>query len=87
MNSRVQLENLVLKKGIIQSHEKTTETLSELLLLNGLLTRKELNITARNLIIKNNHRLTLNSLSNLLNFLFNKRLSDLGLNKLQERHR
>lgn len=39
MNSRVKLENLVLKKGIIQSHEKTTETLSELLLLNGLLTR------------------------------------------------
>ena len=88
MNSRVTLENLVLKKGIIKSHEKTTETLSELLLLNGLLTRKELNITARNLVIKNTHRLTLNSLSNLLrNFLFNKRLSDLGLNKLQERHR
>ena len=28
MNSRVKLENLVLKKGIIQSHEKTTKTLS-----------------------------------------------------------
>lgn len=46
-----------------------------------------MNIIARNLIIKNTYRLTLNSLSNLLrNFLVNKRLSDLGLSKLQERH-
>ena len=46
-----------------------------------------MNIIAKNLIIKNTYRLTLNSLSYLLrNFLVNKRLSDLGLNKLQERH-
>ena len=46
-----------------------------------------MNIIARNLIIKNTYRLTLNSFTNLLrNFLFNKRLSDLGLSKLQERH-
>ena len=46
-----------------------------------------MNIIARNLIIKNTYRLTLNSFTNLLrNFLLNKRLSDLGLSKLQERH-
>ena len=46
-----------------------------------------MNIIARNLIIKNTYRLTLNSFTNLLrNFLFNKRLSDLGLSKLQESH-
>ena len=40
MNSRVKLENLALKKGITQPHEKTSETLAELLLLNELLTKK-----------------------------------------------
>ena len=87
MKSRVKLENLALKKGITQPHEKTSETLAELLLLNELLTKKELNIIARNLDIKKPHRITSNSLLNLLrDFLVNKRLNDLGLNKLTKRH-
>ena len=87
MNSRVKLKNLALKKGITQPHEKTSETLAELLLLNELLTKKELNIIARNLDIKKPHRITSNSLLNLLrDFLVNKRLNNLGLNKLTKRH-
>ena len=87
MNSRVKLENLALKKGITQPHEKTSETLAELLLLNELLTKKELNIIAKNLDIKKPHRITSNSLLNLLrDFLVNKRLNNLGLNKLTKRH-
>ena len=87
MSIRVKLENLARKKGITQPHGKTSETLAELLLLNELLTKKELNIIPRNLSIKKHHRSTSNSLLNLLrNFLVNKRLNDLGLNKLIERH-
>ena len=56
MNISVKLENLVLKKGITQPHEKTSENPAELLLLNELLTKKELNIIARNLSIKKHHR-------------------------------
>ena len=51
MNNRVQLENLALEQGIKQPHEKTTETLSELILKDDLLTRKESNLIARNLKI------------------------------------
>ena len=57
MNSRVKLENLALKKGIKQPHEKTTEPLSELILKDDSLNRKELNITAKNLKIKKRHKL------------------------------
>ena len=48
MKSRVRLENLAIKKGIIEPHEKTTESLIELLLSNYLLNRRQLNIIARN---------------------------------------
>lgn len=51
MNNRVQLENLALEQGIKQQHEKTTETLSELILKDDLLTRKESSLIARNLKI------------------------------------
>ena len=87
MNSRVKLENLVFKKGIKQPHEKTSETLAELLLLNHLLNKKELNIIAKKLYIKKPHKLSLNSLINLFRqFLVTKKLNDLGLNKLLKRH-
>ena len=49
---RVKLENLARKKGIIKPHEKSTESLIELLLTNHKFTRKELNIIASNLDIK-----------------------------------
>ena len=87
MNSRLKLENLAFKKGIIQPHEKTTETLVELLLLNNLLNKRELNIIARNLDIKKIHKLPSNSLINLFRqFLVAKKLNDLGLNKLSKRY-
>ena len=87
MNSRVKLENLAFKKGIKQPHEKTSETLAELLLLNHLLNKKELNIIAKKLYIKKSHKLSLNSLINLFRqFLVTKKLNDLGLNKLLKRH-
>ena len=87
MNSRVKLENLALKKGIKQPHEKTTESLSELILKDDSLNRKELNITAKNLKIKKRHKLWINSLLNLLrDFLIKKELHDLNLNKLSKRY-
>ena len=87
MNSRVKLENLALKKGIIQPHEKTSEVLVELLLLNELLNKIELNITTRNLNIKKPHNLSPNSLINLFrHFLTTKKLEDFGLNKLSKRY-
>ena len=55
MNSRVKLENLAFRKGIKQPHEQTSETLAELLLLNHLLNKKELNILAKNLYMKKPH--------------------------------
>ena len=83
MNSRVKLENLALKKGIKHSHEKTRESLSELILKDDSLNRKELNIIAKNLKIKKCHKLSINSLLNLLrDFLIEKELNDLSLNKL-----
>ena len=87
MNSRVKLENLALKKGIKQSHEETTESFIELILKNDSLNRKELIIIAKSLNIKKSHKLSINSLINLLrDFLIKKELNDLGLNKLSERY-
>ena len=40
MNNRVKLENLALKKGIKYPHEKTSETLAELLISNESLNKK-----------------------------------------------
>ena len=86
MNSRVKLENLALKKGIKYPHEKTSETLAELLLLNESLNKRELNIIARILSIKKPHKLS-NSLTNLFRqFLITKKLNDLGLSKLSKRY-
>ena len=83
MNNRVKSENLALEKGIKQPHEKTTESLSELILKDDLLTRKELNLITRNLKIKKPHNLSINSLLNLLrDFLIKKQLNGLNLNKL-----
>ena len=87
MNSRLKLENLTLKKGIKQPHEKTTESLSELILKDDSLNRKELNIIAKNVKIKKRHKLSINSLLNLLrDFLIKKELNDLNLNKLSKRY-
>ena len=87
MNSRVKLENLALKKGIKQPHEKTTESLSELILKDDSLNRKELNIIAKNVKIKKCHKLSINSLLNLLrDFLIKKELNDLNLTKLSKRY-
>ena len=81
MNSRVKLENLALKKGIKQPHEKTTESLIELILKNDSLNRKELIIIEKNLNTKKSHKSSTNSLINLLRaFLIKKELNDLGLN-------
>ena len=83
MNNRVKLENLALEKGIKQPHEKTTESLSEIILKDDLLTTKELNPITRNLKIKKPHNLSINSLLNLLrDFLMKKQLNGLNLNKL-----
>ena len=87
MNNRVKLENLALEKGIKQPHEKTTETLSALILKDDSLTRNELNLIARNLMIKKPHKLSINLLLNLLrDFLIKKELNDLNLNKLSKRY-
>ena len=87
MNSRVKLENLALKKGIKQPHEKTTESLIELRLKDDLLYRRELIIIAKNLNIKKSLKLSVNSLINLpRDFLIKKELNDLDLNKLSEKY-
>ena len=52
MNSRIELENLALKEDITHLHELRSKTLTELLLTNYLLYRRELNIIANNLGIK-----------------------------------
>ena len=81
MKSRVKLENLARKKGITQIHEKTTETLIELLLTNHKFNRKELNIIASNLDTKKPQRKNLNTLMNAFNrFLVDRKLHELGLN-------
>ena len=68
MNSRIKLEKLALKKGIKQPHEKTTESLVELILKNNSLNRKELIIIAKWLDIKKPQKLSTNSLINLSRF-------------------
>ena len=65
MKSTVRLENLAIKKGIIQPQEKTTESLIELLLLKYLLNKRQLNIIARNLDIKKPYKLSSNELVNI----------------------
>ena len=47
LKSRVRLEHLVSKKGITNTHKKTTELLIKLLLSGYLLSRRELNTIAR----------------------------------------
>ena len=87
MKSRVRLENLAIKKGIIQPHEKTTESLIELLLSNYLLNKRQLNIIARNWDIKKPNKLSSNELVNIFrNYLTVKKLEELGLNTLKKRH-
>ena len=87
MKSRVRLENLAIKKGITEPHEKTTESLIELLLLNYLSYRRELIIIAKNLNIKKPNKLSSNKLLNIFrNYLTVKKLEKLGLNTLKKRH-
>ena len=52
-----------------------------------MLYRRELIIIAKNLNIKKSHKLSVNSLINLLrDFLIKKEINDLGLNKLSEKY-
>ena len=77
MKSRVRLENLAIKKGITEPHEKTTESLIELLLSNYLLYRRELIIIAKNLSIKKPNKLSSNKLLNIFrNYLTAKKLKN-----------
>ena len=77
MKSRVRLENLAIKKGIIQPHEKTTESLIKLLLSNYLLNKKQLNVIARNLDIKKPNKLSSKELVNIFrNYLIVKKLKN-----------
>ena len=77
MKTRVLSENLAIKKGITQPHEKTTESLIKLLLSNHLLYRKELNIIAKNLNIKKPTKLSSNELVNIFkNYQTIKKLDD-----------
>ena len=88
MKSRVRLEHLAIKKGIIELHEKTAESLTELLLLNYLLNKRQLNITARNLDIKKPNKLFSKELVNIFrNDITVKKLEELGLNTLKKRHK
>ena len=87
MNYRFKLENLALKKRIKHPHEKNTEALAELLLLNELLNKREVNIIVKNLDIKKPHKVSSDSLINVFRrFLITKKLNDLGLNKLSKRY-
>ena len=87
LKSRVRLENLASKKGVMNAHEKTTESLIELLLSGYLLYRRELNIIARCLDIKSPSKLSTNELLYILRkYLVVKKLEDLNLNKLAKRH-
>ena len=87
MKSRVKLENLARKKGITQIHEKTIETLIELLLTNHKFNRKELNITASNFDIKKPHRKNLDILMNAFNrFRVDRKLNELGLTNWTRRY-
>ena len=87
LKSRVTLENLAWKKGITHTHERTTESLIELLLSNYLLYRRELNTIARSLDIKSYNKKSTNELlNNLRKYLVVKKLKDLHLNKFAKRH-
>ena len=87
MKSRERLENLPSKKGITYTHERTTESLIELLLLDYLLKRRELNTIVRCLDIKSPNKISTNELIDILRkYLVVKKLEDLHLNKLAKRH-
>ena len=87
MKPRVSLENLAIKKGITDPHEKTTESLIKLLLSKCLLYRKELTIIEKKLSIKKLNKLSSNELVNIFeNYLTVKKLEELGLNTLKKRH-
>ena len=86
MKPRVTLENLAVKKGITEPHEKTTESLIKLLLSKYLLDRKELTIIVKNLSIKKPNKLSSNELVNIFkNYLTVKKLEELGLNTLKKK--
>ena len=75
------------KKGITYTHERTTESLIELLLLDYLLKRRELNTIVRCLDIKSPNKISTNELIDILRkYLVVKKLEDLHLNKLAKRH-
>ena len=83
----MKLENLARKKGIIKPHEKSTESLIELLLTNHKFTRKELNIIASNLDIKTPHRKNADTSLNVFNrFFVNRKLDQSGLNNWTARY-
>ena len=87
MKPRAKLEKLTSKKGIKRSHEKTTETLIELLLSKYPLGRKNLNIIASNFGIKKPNRIPLNTLINLFKrYLVVSKLKKLNLNNLINRY-
>ena len=87
LKSRVTLENLASKKGIMNAHEKTPESLVDILLSDYFLYRRELSITARCLDIKSPSKLSTNELLYILRkYLVVKKLEDLNLNKLGKRH-
>ena len=87
LKSRVRLENLASKKGITHPHERTTESLIELLLSDYFLYRRELNIIAKCLDIKSPSKISTKELLYILKqYLVVKKLEDLNLNKLAKRH-
>ena len=85
--SRVRLEHLASKKGITNTHEKTTESLIKLLLSDYLSCRRDLNTIARCLDIKSPIKISSNELLFILRkYLVAKILEDLSINKLVKRH-
>ena len=64
--SKVQLEHLASKKGITNTHKKTTESLIKLLLSGYLLSRRELNTIARCFDIKSPIKISSNELLYIL---------------------
>ena len=87
LKSRVRLENLASKKDIMNAHQKTAESLVDILLSDYFLYRRELSIIARCLDIKSPSKLSTNELLYILRkYLVVKKLEDLNLNKLGKRH-
>ena len=71
----------------MNAHEKTAESLIDILLSDYFLYRRELNIIARCLDIKSPSKLSTNELLYILRkYLVVKKLEDLNLNKLAKRH-